>query len=122
MRPLVAYGDGPWAPTVDPDTVARLCGLASEPDVLLGWTVEELGWLEAMPPGRVTSMSAGYRLSPAVAAGVVQVRSTPISAMPHLLAGELRPDVAVVSGRPPGAGFVFGSRVGGAEAGAPLAP
>jgi acetyl-CoA hydrolase/transferase-like protein len=120
MRPLVAYGDGPWAPTVDPDTVARLCDLA-EPDVLLGWTVEELPWLEAMPPGRVTSMSAGYRLGPAVAAGVVQVRSTPISAMPRLLGGEFRPDVAVVSGRPSGTGFVFGPIVGWAHAAARLA-
>src|SRR2546421_4462139 len=120
MRPLVAYGDGPWAPTVDPATVARLCDL-DEPAVLLGWTVEELGWLEAMPRGRVTSMSAGYRLGPAVAAGVVQVRSTPISAMPRLLEGELRPDVAVVSGRPSGTGFVFGPSVGWASAAARLA-
>src|ERR671923_1082917 len=111
MRPLVAYGDGPWAPTVDPATVAGLCGLG-EPDVFLGWTVEQLSWLEAMPPGRVTSMSAGYGLGRAVAAGVVQVRSTAISAMPRLLEGEFRPDVAVVSGRPSGTGFVFGPSVG----------
>jgi acyl-CoA hydrolase len=120
MRPLVAYGDGPCAPTVDPDTVARLCDLA-EPDVLAGWTIEELPWLEAMPPGRVTGMSAGYRLGPAVAAGVVQVRSTPISVMPRLLEGEFRPDVVVVSGRPSGTGFVFGPSVGWAHAAARLA-
>ena len=120
MPPLVAYGDGPWAPTVDPATVAGLCDL-DEPDVLLGWTVEELPWLEAMPPGRVTSMSAGYRLGRAVAAGVVKVRSTAISAMPALLADELRPDVAVVSGRPSGTGFVMGPSVGWAHAAARLA-
>ena len=120
MPSLVAYADGPWAPTVDPATVARLCGL-DEPDVLLGWTIEELPWLETMPPVRVTSMSAGYRLGRAVAAGVVQVRSTAISAMPALLEGELRPDVAVVSGRPVGTGFVFGCSVGWAHAAARLA-
>lgn len=117
MPALVAYGDGPWAPTVDPAAVARLCDL-DEPDVLLGWTVEEVPWLEAIGPERVTSVSAGYRLGRAVAAGVVQVRSTAISAMPGVLEGELRPDVAVVSGRPAGTGFVFGPSVGWAHAAA----
>jgi acyl-CoA hydrolase len=75
-----------------------------------------------MPPGRVTTTTnAGNRLAPAVAAGVVQVRSTAISAMPALLEGDLRPDVAVVSGRPSGTGFVFGCSVGWAHAAARLA-
>ena len=87
---------------MDPATVAELCGL-DDPDVLVGWTVEELPWLARMPPGRVTSMSAGYRLGPAVAAGIVDARSTAISTMPGLLRGPLRPDVVVVSGRPSGA-------------------
>src|SRR2546429_5984028 len=106
-RPRIVFGDGPWAQTVDPAAVAGLCGL-DDPAVLLGWTVEELPWLEAMPPGRVTSVSAGYRLGKAIAAGVVEARSTAISAMPALLAGDLRPDVAVVSGRPARAGVGFG--------------
>jgi acyl-CoA hydrolase len=116
----IVFGDGPWAPTVDPRRVAERCGL-DDPAVLLGWTVEELPWLAAMPPGRVTSMSAGYRLGPAVAAGVVEARSTAISAMPGLLAAELRPDVAVVAARPAGTGFVFGPSVGWAHAAARLA-
>jgi acyl-CoA hydrolase len=120
VRPLVAFGDGPWAPTVDPGTVAGLCGLA-EPDVLLGWAVEDVPWLEAIGPGRVTSVSAGYRLAKAIAAGLVTVRSTPISAMPASLADGLRPDVVVVSGRPSGTGFVFGPSVGWAHAAARLA-
>lgn len=120
MPSLVAYGDGPWAPTVDPATVARLSGL-DEPDILLGWTIEELPWLATIEPERVTGMSAGYRLGRAVAAGVVRVRSTAISAMPAVLQGELRPDVAVVSGRPSGTGFVFGCSVGWAHAAARLA-
>jgi acyl-CoA hydrolase len=117
VRPLIAYGDGPWAPTVDPATVAELCGL-DDPDVLLGWTVEELPWLEAAAPGRLSSMSAGYRLGRAIAAGVVDARSTAISAMPELLRGRLRPDVVVVSGRPSGTGFVFGASVGWTHAAA----
>ena len=121
MRPLLAYGDGPWAPSVDPATVAGLCGLGDDVDVLLGWTVDELSWLEAMPAGRVTSMSAGYRLAKAIAAGVVTVRSTPISAMPVMLAGQWQPDVAVVSGRPVGTGFVFGPCVGWSYTAARLA-
>jgi acyl-CoA hydrolase len=120
MRSLVAYGDGPWAPTVDPATVADLCGL-DEPDVLLGWTVEELPWLETMPPGRVSSMSAGYRLAKPIASGMVEVRSTAISEMPRRLRGDFRPDIAVVSGRPAGTGFAFGPSVGWAHAAARLA-
>ncbi|MDQ1492140.1 MAG: hypothetical protein QOJ23_4654 [Actinomycetota bacterium] len=117
-RPRLAYGDGPWAPTVDPATVAGLCGLDDDPAVLLGWTVEDLPWLEAMPPGRVTSVSAGYGLARAIAAGVVDVRSTAISRLPRLVEGELRPDVAVVVGRPSGTGFVFGPSVGWSSAAA----
>jgi hypothetical protein len=116
-RPRLVYGDGPWAPTVDPVTVATLCGL-DDPDVLVGWTVEELPWLAGMAPGRVTSLSAGYRLGPAIAAGVVDVRSTAISALSGLLQGRWRPDVAVVAGRPSGTGFVFGPSVGWAAAAA----
>ena len=116
-RPRLVYGDGPWAPTVDPVTVAGLCGL-DDPDVLVGWTVEELPWLTGMSPGRVTSLSAGYRIGPAVAAGVVDVRSTAISALSGLLQDRWRPDVAVVSGRPSGTGFVFGPSVGWAPSAA----
>jgi acyl-CoA hydrolase len=119
-RALVVYGDGPWAPTVDPATVATMCDLV-DPDVLVGWTVEELPWLEAMPPGRVTAVSAGYRLGRAVNAGAVQVRSTKISAMPALFEREFRPDVVVVAGRPAGPGFVFGPSVGWTHAAARLA-
>lgn len=119
-RPRLVYGDGPWAPTVDPATVAARCGL-DDPDVVVGWTVEELPWLVGMPPGRVSSMSAGYRLGPAIAAGVVDARSTAISAMPDRLAAALRPDVVVVAGRPSGTGFAFGPSVGWAHAAARLA-
>jgi acyl-CoA hydrolase len=100
---------------VDPATVAARCGL-DDPDVLLGWTVEDLPWLAGMPTGRVSSVSAGYRLAKAIAAGVVDARSTPISAMPDRLTDTLRPDVVVVAGRPSGTGFAFGPSVGWAHA------
>lgn len=117
MQPLLVYGDGPWAPSVDPETVARLCDLP-DPAVLLGWTVDELPWLETSPPGTLTTVMGGYQLGKAVGAGVVTVRSTPHSLLPGLLGGELRPDVVVVSGRPSGTGFAFGPSVGYSHAAA----
>lgn len=111
-RPRLVYGEGPWAPSVDPATVADLAGIGDDVDVLLGWTIEELPWVESMPPGRVTTMNGGYRLAKAVTAGVATVRSTRLSTLPGRLAGEWLPDVAVVSGRPSGTGFVFGANVG----------
>jgi len=56
-----------------------------------------------------------------VAAGIVEARPRPISAMPGLLEGALRPDVVVVSGRPSGTGFVCGPSVGWAHAACRLA-
>src|SRR2546428_793933 len=92
-RPRIAFGDGPWAPTVDPATVAGLCGL-DDPAVLLGWTVEELPWLEAMPPGRGTSVSAGYRLGKAIPAGGVGAGPAAIPATPAPPAGGSPPRAA----------------------------
>ena len=46
-RPRVAFADGPWAPTVDPGTVARLAGV-DDPDVLLGWTVLRFTWRQVV--------------------------------------------------------------------------
>jgi acyl-CoA hydrolase len=121
VRPLLVYGEGPWAPSVDPATVAKLAGLGDDVDVLLGWAIEELPWMESMPPGRVTTTNAGYRMAKAVADGVANVRSTRLSTLPGLLAGDWRPEVAVVSGRPSGTGFVFGANVGWQHTAARLA-
>jgi acyl-CoA hydrolase len=114
-------GDGPGAPVTDPAVISGLVGLG-EPDVLLGWTVEDLPWLDSLPPGRAWSVSAGYGLDKALASGAVRYLPVPLSAMARLLAGPFRPDVAVVAGRPAaGGGFVLGSSVGWAHAAARLA-
>jgi hypothetical protein len=67
-RPLIAMADGPGAPGTDPIVIAALVGL-EQPDLLLGWTVEDLRWLDLLPAGRAWSVSAGYRLDKAVVSG-----------------------------------------------------
>lgn len=109
--------DGPGAPGTDPAVIAGLAGL-EEPELLLGWTVEDLPWLDSLPAGRAWSVSAGYRLDKAVASGRVRYLPVPLSGVARLLAGPFRPEVAVVSGRPAGRGFVFGPSVGWAHAAA----
>ena len=116
-RPLVALADGPGAPGSDPAVIAALVGL-DDPDLLIGWTVEDFPWLDSLPPGRTFGISAGYRLDKAVASGSVRYVPVPLSGVPRLLAGIFRPEVAVVSGRPAGRGFVFGPSVGWADAAA----
>jgi len=113
----MAMADGPGAPGTDPTVIAGLVGL-DEPDLLLGWTVEDLPWLDALPAGRAWSVGAGYRLDKAVASGTVRYLPVPLSGVPRLVAGPFRPEVAVVSGRPAGRGFVFGPSVGWAHAAA----
>ncbi len=119
-RPLIAWGDGPGAPGTDPAVIADLMGLA-ESDLLVGWTVEDLSWVDSLPEGRTWSVSAGYRLDKPVAVGTVRYLPVPLSGVPRLLAGPFRPEVAVVSGRPAGGGFVFGPSVGWGHAAARLA-
>ncbi len=116
----MTWGDGPGAPGTDPAVMADLMGLV-ESDLLLGWTVEDLPWVDSLPEGRVWSVGAGYRLDKPVAVGTVRYLPVPLSGVPRLLAGPFRPEVAVVSGRPAGGGFVFGPSVGWAYAAARLA-
>ncbi|MGH9034499.1 MAG: acetyl-CoA hydrolase/transferase C-terminal domain-containing protein, partial [Acidimicrobiia bacterium] len=119
-RPLIVMADGPGGPGTDPAVIAGLAGL-DEPDLLIGFTVEDLPWLDSLPAGRAWSVSAGYRLDKVVAAGTVRYLPVALSGVPRLLAGPFRPDVAVVSGRPAGGGYVFGPSVGWAHAAARLA-
>jgi acyl-CoA hydrolase len=120
VHPLIAMADGPGGPGTDPAVVAGLSGLDVY-EVLVGWTVADHPWLESLPVGRTWSVSAGYGLDKAVASGALRYVPVPLSAMPRLLAGRFRPEVAVVTGRPAADGFVFGPSVGWAHAAARLA-
>lgn len=99
-RPLVALADGPDGPLPDPNMIAELARLGAVPDVLLGWVVRTPGWLEeARPeagPGSITTLMVGAGTRRAVASGTVQGVATRLSAIPGLIAGRLRPTVAVV--------------------------
>jgi acyl-CoA hydrolase len=111
--PLAVYADGPDAPVVPPETVAAHAG--EEAGVALGWTITAPPWLDRLRRPPICFM-AGYGLSPAIAAGRARPFPVRISAVAPLLAGRLRPSVAVVAGRPDGRGFRFVSGVGWAAA------
>lgn len=95
-RRVVVYADGPDGPLPDPGRIAG----DGPVEVYLGWVVRTPPWLE---PGveladgvSVTTLMAGPGLRRAVADGRVRSVPTRLSAVPGLLAGRLRPDVAVV--------------------------
>jgi len=111
-RPLVAYADGPGSPRSAPATVAAAVGL-SDPEVLLGWTLDDRPWL-ADPALRGTTVVPGYALAGAVADGRLRYLPRRLSAMPRLLA-ELRPDVAVVAGVRRGTDIALTGSVGWAR-------
>jgi acyl-CoA hydrolase len=115
LSPLAVYADGPDAPVVDPAALNALGG--DPPDVVLGWTLRPLPWLGLLPRPATTFM-AGYGLAAAIEAGHVVSVPTRISAVAPALAGRLRPDVAVVTGKPWRGGFRFVSGVGWAAAAA----
>jgi acyl-CoA hydrolase len=108
--PLIVYNDGPDCPRISPGEVAGLVGL-DEYDVLLGWLVEPLPWLDDEGvTGR--AIMANNPLRAAVADGRFNYLPVRLSAVPRLLAGPLRPTVAVVSAVPRGDGYAFRSTVG----------
>ena len=92
--PLLVMADGPDGPLPDPGDVADLAGLG-EAEVLLGWVVREPPWLGAarFP---VTTLMPGPGTRSALASGTVRAVPARLSAFPGLLAGRLRPAVAVV--------------------------
>jgi acyl-CoA hydrolase len=107
---VIAYADGADSPRSSPKVVAAAAGV-EDTEVLLGWTVDPSGWLSS-PDLRGRTALAGYALSSAVAAGRLQYLPARLSAMPRLLAGPLRPDVAVVSAVRRGNELVYGATVG----------
>lgn len=92
--PLVVMADGPDGPLPHPEDVAGVAGL-DEAEVLLGWVVREPPWLgDARFP--VTTLMPGPGTRAGVASGTVRAVPARLSAFPGLLAGRLRPEVAVV--------------------------
>lgn len=102
-RPIVVYADGPDGPLPVPASLAAVRDL-DDHAVVLGWTLRTPGWLADLPRPAVTFM-AGYGLRRPATEGLVRAVPTRISSVPGLLAGRLRPAVAVVGARPAGSGF-----------------
>ena len=93
-RPLVAYGDGPDGPLVDPRGVEAI-GRLTDPEILIGWAVRTPGWLDEVDIP-VTTLLTGPGVRRAVGSGRVRTVPARLSSVPSLLAGRLRPAVAVV--------------------------
>ena len=93
-RPLVVMADGPNGPLPDPALVAAAAGV-DDAEVILGWVVREPSWIRTTPFA-VTTLLTGPGTRAAIAAGAVRAVHTRLSALPGLLCGRLKPDVAVV--------------------------
>ncbi|HVA74466.1 MAG TPA: acetyl-CoA hydrolase/transferase C-terminal domain-containing protein [Acidimicrobiales bacterium] len=93
-RPLIVMADGPDGPLPDPALVAGVVGVA-DAEVVLGWVVRRPSWLETTGVP-VTTLLTGPGTRAAVASGRVRAVPARLSAIPGLVAGRLRPDVAVV--------------------------
>jgi hypothetical protein len=104
-RPLLVLADGPNGPLPDPALVASLAGF-DEVEVILGWVVRAPAWL-ATTPMPVTTLLTGIGTRAAVGAGRVRPLTPRLSAIPRLLAGRLRPEVAVVGAHADGPGWRF---------------
>jgi acyl-CoA hydrolase len=109
-RPLIAYADGPDSARSAPGLIAELSGLRN-PAVLMGWTPEERPWLQS-PTLRGFTIMAGYALAGAVSERRLQYLPVRLSAVPRLVAGLLRPDIAIVTGVRRGSELVFASSAG----------
>lgn len=106
--PFVAYADGTDSAVVDPSHIGELTGL-SDARVLLGWTITEPSWVGRVE-GVTVMVGAGTRA--AVAAGRLRYLPVRLSAIPRLLADQLRPTVAVVAGVRRGDGLAYRGTVG----------
>jgi len=108
--------DGADGPLPDPGVVASLTGL-EDPEVVLGWVVRTPEWLAttALP---VTTLLTGPGTRAAVGAGRARPVPCRLSAIPGLLAGRLRPTVAVVAAVADGNRWRLARSPGWAEAAA----
>jgi acyl-CoA hydrolase len=110
--PVLAYADGCDSARSSPAAVLAAAGRRHETgELLLGWTPEDRPWLaDADLRGR--TLMAGYALLDAVTDGRLAYLPVRLSAVPRLLAGQLRPQVAVVSGVRRRAEVAFGVSAG----------
>jgi hypothetical protein len=115
-RPRLLLADGPDGPLPDPVAVAALAGM-EDAEVILGWIVRAPAWLEttSLP---VTTLLTGIGSRAAVATGRVRPLGPRLSAIPRLLAGRLRPDIAVVAAHQDGSRWRFAHSPGFAPAAA----
>ncbi len=118
-RPLIAMADGVDGPLLDPEVLARAADLV-DPEIILGWVVRTPSWLEPaqVRPYPVTTLLVGAGTRAAVEEGRVRAVATRLSAMPGLLAGRLRPAVAVIGAHADGRGWRLGGSPGWALAAA----
>jgi acyl-CoA hydrolase len=107
---VIAYADGFDSPRSAPPVVAR-AAQTDDLEILVGWMPEPRGWLDNSDATGLT-MFAGYAAATAVSEGRLAYLPVRLSATPHLVAGRLRPEVAVVSAVRRGSDLVFGQTVG----------
>jgi acyl-CoA hydrolase len=122
VRPgrLLVYADGPDGALPEPELIADLARL-TDPEVVLGWVVRRPAWLaETKIP--LSTFMVGDGLRHAVREGQVRVVPARLSALPGLLAGRLRPAVAVIGAHEgPGGGWYLAGSAGWAMVAASVA-
>ena len=101
-RPLIVMADGPDGPLPDPGLIASTAGLI-DPEVVLGWVVRVPDWIGSTD-APVTTLLTGPGTRAGVESGRVRSLATRLSAVPALLAGRMRPAVAVVGAVAAGGG------------------
>ena len=119
MPHVIAYADGPGASTLAPEHVAELAAVDGDWSLLFGFMPDPAPpWLADLRAGAGVTMLGGYALADALTRGQVTLLPVRLSAMPGLLAGALRPDVAVVVGIRRGSALAFRANPGWAHAAA----
>jgi acyl-CoA hydrolase len=115
----MAMADGVDGPLLDPQALARAAHVV-DPEIVLGWVVRTPNWLEATQalPYPVTTLLVGAGTRTAVEAGRVRAVAARLSAVPGLLAGRLRPELAVIGAHSDGHGWRLGGSPGWALAAA----